>query len=248
MAASVEITTTQNVTIEYDLAKLRERVGAYLLDITIVSAGYLILLIMFFSIFMGSDLDSHWGVFLYVLYFVAVFFYFFIMEIVNTGQTVGKMAMGIKVVRLDGKAPRWNDVVLRGVLQVVDIIFSAGIIGILLIKTTPRGQRLGDLSANTVVIKIQSVLGRFTLRDILNIASLDNYTPVYPQVRNLTEKDMIFIKNALVRYQSFPNAAHSDAISRLTERLMKVLHIQKWPQNQIDFLRTLLRDYIVLTR
>jgi uncharacterized RDD family membrane protein YckC len=248
MPASVEITTTQNVTIEYDLAQLRERAGAYMLDVLLVSICYTVLMVMLFSLFGSNNTDSHWWVFVYVGYFIALFFYFILMEIMSSGQTVGKKALGLKVVRLDGKEPKWSDVVLRSVLQVVDIIFSGGIIGILLIKTTPRNQRLGDLAANTVVIKIQSTLGRFTLRDILNIASLDNYQPVYPQVRSLTEKDMIFIKNALVRYQKYPNPAHADVVGRLTERLMHVLEIHKPPMNQVEFLRTLLRDYIVLTR
>jgi uncharacterized RDD family membrane protein YckC len=248
MALSVEITTTQNVTIEYDLARLRERTGAYLLDVLLVSVSYTILCIMFLSLFGTNGMDNGWAIFVYVLYFIALFFYFILMEIWTTGRTVGKMAMGIKVVRLDGKEPKWSDVVLRAVLQVVDIIFSGGLIGILLIKTTPHGQRLGDLAANTVVIKIQSILGRFSLRNILNIASLDNYQPVYPQVRSLTEKDMIFIKNVLVRYQNFPNSAHADAIDRLTERVAGILQISKRITDNVEFLRTLLRDYIVLTR
>jgi len=214
----------------------------------LVSICYTVLMVMLFSLFGSNNTDSHWWVFVYVGYFIALFFYFILMEIMSSGQTVGKKALGIKVVRLDGKEPKWSDVVLRSVLQVVDIIFSGGIIGILLIKTTPRNQRLGDLAANTVVIKIQGDLGRFTLRDILNIASLDNYQPVYPQVRSLTEKDMIFIKNALVRYQKYPNPAHADVVGRLTNRLMHVLEIHKPPMNQVEFLRTLLRDYIVLTR
>ena len=248
MAASVEITTTQNVTIEYDLARLRERTGAYVLDFIIVIVSYCVLTVTFLSLFPIADSGQGWLVFLYVGFFAALFFYFILMEILMSGRTVGKMAVGIKVVRLDGKEPKWSDVVLRAVLQIVDIIFSVGIIGILLIKTTPHAQRLGDLAANTVVIRIQSVLGRFTLRDILNIASLDNYQPVYPQVRSLTEKDMIFIKNVLVRYQNFPNPAHADAIDRLTERLMNILQISKRSPSNVEFLRTLLRDYIVLTR
>jgi hypothetical protein len=59
---------------------------------------------------------------------------------------------------------------------------------------------------------------------------------------------MIFIKNVLVRYQNFPNSAHADAIDRLTERVAGILQISKRITDNVEFLRTLLRDYIVLTR
>lgn len=248
MAATVEITTTQNVTIEYDLARLRDRSLAYLLDGMIVSFGYGMFILLITIVFSTLFMSQGWMIFFYILYIAVWFAYHTLCETLMNGQSIGKKAAGIKVVRLDGKEPQWGDVVLRALLQIIDLISCAGIIGILLIKTTPKGQRLGDMAANTTVIKIQSLLGRFTLRDILNIASIDSYKPEYPQVKQLTEQDMILIKTVLTRFQNYPNEAHAEAVDHLTERLRTVLNIAFHPRNNVEFLRTLLRDYIVLTR
>ena len=138
--------------------------------------------------------------------------------------------------------------VVRSILHLVDTMFSAGVIGILFIKTTNKSQRLGDLAAHTTVVKVYSSRFRYLLKDILNISSLDNYEPVYPQVRNLNEQDMLFIKNVLARRQRYPNQAHDEVVEDLVTHLMPLLNIEQRPINRPDFLRTVLRDYIVLTR
>lgn len=247
MNQTIEITTTQNVTIEYELASMRERILAYLLDLFVVGFGYIMLYQLARLVF-GSIWDNGWSVFWMVMVFLFYFLYNIFMEILNSGQTLGKMSLSIRVVRLDGKDPEWSDVVLRSVLQLVDSLFCFGIIGILLIKTTPKCQRLGDMAANTTVIKIHQSSWRFRLEDILSISTLQNYQPTFPQVRNLSEPDMIFVKNVLSRYQRYPNQAHEEVVEDLVSHLMPLLDIRERPNNRLEFLKTLLKDYIVLTR
>lgn len=250
MSKTIEIQTTQNVTIEYELGSIRERIFAFLMDMLLVLVGCFVLLIIF-SIFMASGIFSgpFWGVVMIVTFFLLFFFYNILFELFNYGQTPGKRAMNIRVVRLDGKDPEWSDLVLRALLQMIDSLLSLGVMGVLLIKTTEASQRLGDMAANTTLIRVVNSGSVFALRDILNIASLENYTPVYPQVRQLSEKDMIFIKNVILRCQKYPNQAHLNAMENLTMHLMNVLNINRISQiDQMEFLRTLLRDYIVLTR
>jgi uncharacterized RDD family membrane protein YckC len=68
------------------------------------------------------------------------------------GATVGKMAMGLRVVKTDGTPISWSESVVRNLLRVVDGLF-AYLVGAILIWTSPTKQRLGDRVANTVVIK-----------------------------------------------------------------------------------------------
>jgi uncharacterized RDD family membrane protein YckC len=246
MNKTIEIRTTQNVTIEYELAGLRERALAWLLDTTIIVFGYYLIVILIMLIFNG--MDSMWGMFMGVMLFLSYFLYHILFEILKRGQSPGKMALGTKVVRLDGKDPEWSDVTLRALLQLVDSIFCLGLVGGLLIKTTAKSQRLGDMAANTTLIKLQSSNYAFRLNDILSISSLQNYQPVYPQVRNLSERDMIFVKTALTRLSTYPNEAHEALIEDLVTRLMALLGVEQRPFNRVEFLKTLLKDYIVLTR
>lgn len=245
MQNTIEITTTQNVTIEYELAPLRERMLAWTLDWVIVILGYSIFYQLLDLVFGGFE-DA--AIIFFLLPLLGYFLYNIFFEIWKAGQTPGKMAMNIKVVRLDGKDPEWSDVVLRTLLQLVDSLFSAGVIGSLLIKTTSKSQRFGDMAANTTVIKLFGSRFAFRLEDILRISSLDNYQPVFPQVRNLNERDMIYVKNVLTRWQRYPNRAHEEVVEDLVTHLMPLLSIEQRPLDRVEFLKTLLRDYIVLTR
>ncbi len=80
-----------------------------------------------------------------------IFGYFVLMEGAY-GQTVGKMAVKIKVVREDGSKISYADAVVRNVLRIIDGIL-AYLIGAILIWTSDEKQRLGDRAAHTVVVK-----------------------------------------------------------------------------------------------
>ena len=71
--------------------------------------------------------------------------YFFAWESL-TGQTAGKLVMGLRVVRLDGGPLNVAAIAARNVLLLVDQVA-----GVFFIVCTPRRQRLGDLIAGTVV-------------------------------------------------------------------------------------------------
>ncbi len=80
-----------------------------------------------------------------------IFAYFVLMEGAY-GQTVGKMAVKIKVTREDGSKIDYADAAVRNVLRIIDGIV-AYLIGALLIWSSDEKQRLGDRAAHTVVVK-----------------------------------------------------------------------------------------------
>ena len=174
-------------------------------------------------------------------------FYQLLSEILADGQSWGKKAMGIKVVRLDGKEPNLSDYLLRSVFHIIDSIMSLGIMAALMISSSNKNQRLGDMTANTTVIRIKFNL-RFRLEDILKINTLEDYEPTYPEVRQLSEKDMLLIKTIISRYRKYRNKAHQKVINELVENLVHQLDLPETPRDKIAFLKTLIRDYIVLTR
>ncbi len=244
--AAIDIRTTQNVTIEYELASLRERFFSFFIDLLIFFTIYFILVLFFATIF--GDFITDWGFrFLGLMQVAGLLFYHFISELFMSGQSWGKKASNLKVVRLDGREPGPSDYLMRSLFLVVDFIFSAGVLGGILITSTFRAQRLGDLAANTAVIRVKSKL-HFQLDDILKIQSIDDYEPKYPDVIQLNEQDMLLIKNTLTRYTSWSNPAHAFAIKEAVKVVAGQLDIEPPQKNQTDFLKTLIRDYIVLTR
>ncbi|MBK7409622.1 MAG: RDD family protein [Saprospirales bacterium] len=248
--ASIEIRTTQNVTITYELANVRDRLFAFLIDFFLIATLYYILLVFLIST-VGTLLSAASGLLLsFLVYFLPLFiflFYCFSFEVYLHGQTIGKRMIGIKVVRLDGKEPGLTDYLLRSIFYLIDVVFSSGIIASLLIGSTPRHQRLGDLTAHTTVIRVPSNLP-YRLRDVLRIESLEDYEPQYPGIRQVSEQDMLLVKTALARYQSFPNNAHREVLQQLANRLASLLELPQAPADKVSFLKTLIRDYVVLTR
>ncbi|MBK7871158.1 MAG: RDD family protein [Saprospiraceae bacterium] len=245
---TIDIRTTQNVTIEYELASLRERALAFLVDGLIVLAIYYLLLILMIGAFGDSLLGGMLGGFIYgLLPIVGFMAYQFFSEIFANGQSWGKKALGIKVVRVDGAEPGLSDYFLRAIFHMIDSLASLGVLAALLISSSPKNQRLGDMTANTTVIKARTQ-ARFRLEDILKISSIENYQPVYPEVRRLSEQDMLLIKHLIARYRQYPNPAHEQAVDEAVVHLTTLLDISDKPKNKIEFLKTLIRDYIVLTR
>ena len=234
---TIEIRTTQNVTIEYELASVKDRFFASFIDWLIILV-FSSLLAIVFRVTLGQSIFSLVGLFS---------FYHLISEVLADGQSWGKKAMGIKVVRLDGKEPTLSDFLLRTAFHMVDTFTSLGIVAALLISTSNKSQRLGDMTANTTVIKVKFSL-RFRLEDILKINTLDDYEPSYPEVRKLSEQDMLLIKTIISRHRRHRNKAHQEVVNELVQNLSRQLDIIEPPRDKIGFLKTLIRDYIVLTR
>ncbi len=82
---------------------------------------------------------------------VLAFAYFIVME-ATQGATLGKMALGLRVVKTDGSPISWTESVIRNLLRIIDGLFVY-LVGAILVWTSPLKQRLGDRAANTVVVR-----------------------------------------------------------------------------------------------
>lgn len=240
---TIEISTTQNVTIEYELASFRDRFFAFFLDFWILNLSLLLLYLSWMWIFGMGNINY----FLYLVILPIYIFYSPASEIWMNGQSLGKKAIGIKVVKINGKQPVISDYLIRWAFRLVDIWFSSGTIAAVLVNSTVRGQRLGDMLAHTTVIKVRSSLN-IEISDVLSINTRENYEPQYPQVTVLNENDMLLIKSVIERTKKYNNTAHKEALDMLVQKLRTVLNIVETPKDKIAFLKTLLNDYIVLTR
>jgi uncharacterized RDD family membrane protein YckC len=82
---------------------------------------------------------------------IIAFAYFIVME-ATQGATLGKKALGLRVVKIDGTPISWSESLIRNLLRVIDGLFGY-LVGAILIWTSPLKQRLGDRVAHTVVVK-----------------------------------------------------------------------------------------------
>ena len=85
-------------------------------------------------------------------FFVLAMAYYALMEGYR-GQTVGKMLLGIRVVREDGGGvPGFKAALIRSLLRVVDGLFGY-LVGFVAVVASEKNQRLGDMAARTLVVR-----------------------------------------------------------------------------------------------
>jgi uncharacterized RDD family membrane protein YckC len=88
-----------------------------------------------------------------LLYFVASVVYGMTLEWYWHGQTLGKRLFSLRVVDAQGLRLRPAQVVLRNLLRAIDFLPGAYLLGAAACLLSAKGQRLGDLAANTVVLR-----------------------------------------------------------------------------------------------
>jgi uncharacterized RDD family membrane protein YckC len=239
----IEIKTAQNVFLEYELATLRDRILAFLLDLAAIA-----LAITVFSMIFGLlPLDGFMRTATLIFLFCIFIFYSLLFEVLNNGQSLGKKVLNIRVINITGEKATFYDYAGRWVFRMIDIYLSLGAIASMLIASSSKAQRIGDMASNTAVIKLVPSVNLY-LNDILKIQSRETYQPVYLQAKQLVEEDVILIKNAIDRFKKYDNNAHMEAIIQLTARLKSVLEIKENVPDNLRFLQTIINDYIVLTR
>lgn len=250
---TIEINTSQNVPIEYELGKLGQRIAGQLLDFAIVMF-YSFMMLMVIAPIMGYSAIEQGGVpsaaseiLVYALLLLPVTFYSLISEILFKGQTIGKKAAGIRVIKTNGENATYRDYTMRWVFRIVDLWMSCGGLGGIFIAATDKSQRLGDMVSGTVLIRLRPSRN-YTLNEILTIRKKENHDVMYPQASSFTDEDMILIKSALNRSKKHPSPATVQLISELAVKTSEKLGLDSVPDRKDVFLRRVLQDYIVITR
>ncbi len=87
-----------------------------------------------------------------LLFFLVAIGYYIGLE-ATKGATLGKMVMGLRVVKLaDGAAISWKEAVIRNLLRIIDGLFFY-LVGAIIVWVSKNKQRLGDIAGGTIVVK-----------------------------------------------------------------------------------------------
>ena len=154
------IQTAENVGIGYRIAGLGSRFFAQMIDLLIIvpiGAALAIAGAEIVSALATTDIGSYFGL-VGVITVLGVFpyLYFAAFETVWNGQTPGKRALNIRVIRTDGSAIGAGDAMLRNLVRFVDMVLF---IGAFVIFGSRRSQRLGDMAARTLVVRTAPQVG-----------------------------------------------------------------------------------------
>ena len=135
----IEIKTSDQVVISFDIAGLRDRAFAFMID-------FLILFGLLFVISMVNLMVNPQGKYFWYLVVLPLFFFYTVaFEIILGGLTPGKKAMNMRVIKLNGHYASPIDYIIRWLFRWIDIWMSVFVIGSVLINSNRYGQRLGDI-------------------------------------------------------------------------------------------------------
>ncbi len=241
---TIKIETTQNVSLEYAPASVGERILAFLIDI-LVEIAYIFGVFKIFDVLdinLNFRNDSIGTIVLYFVFFIPIFFYDVLSEIFLNGQSIGKKAMNIKVIRTNGRQADIGQYALRWFFRVVDVSFSSGLVAIIGISTNGRGQRIGDLAADTCVIRVPKTPNMNLQLLMPQFGEL--YSPKYMQVTLLSDNDINLIKEFLIAYRKEHKAEILEKIAQKTKLLLGLTYVQ---EENSEFLKIIVKDYSYLT-
>ena len=151
----LEVETPEHVVLDYEIAGIGSRALAAILDSIILAIWSVALSLVFGLLAFGLG-DWTFAV-LGVLIFASVWGYFTFFEGFRGGQTPGKRRLGIRVVRDTGHPLTFGAAAARNLLRVADFLPPPYLIGAISVALHPRGKRLGDLVAGTVVVRDRPV-------------------------------------------------------------------------------------------
>ncbi len=229
------IETTQNVHINYKVANVGERIGATFID-------YLVLFAYFLSAswIVGETVsyeDKDTAMMLIMLPYV---FYHLLSEILMNGQSLGKKALKIKVIRADGAEATIGNYVVRWLFRIIDISLFMGIIAIVVISANGKGQRLGDIVARTSVISLRR---KDSIKKTIYTEVPKDYKMKYESAYLLDEEDIRTIKEVLENYKT------NFSSSKAAEYVRKTAYVVEKKTGAVnettpgEFLEIILKDY-----
>ena len=153
-----ELELPEEISLQLEVANVGSRTLAILVDIGL--CGMVLLVVYWTTDLVRRNLANDWlaqisssalEILLMLVIFGSQWIYFNLFEWLWNGQTPGKRLLRLRVIKMDGTPISWIDVLLRNVSRPFDT-FPMAPIGLLMIFTTQKAQRLGDFLAQTLVI------------------------------------------------------------------------------------------------
>ncbi|MGB5050374.1 MAG: RDD family protein, partial [Caldilineaceae bacterium] len=237
------IDTPESVTFAYEVAGIGNRFIAALIDTTLLVVVLLLLNLLVFGMLsllgdlsvdalLGDEPPSWLGGLAMAFYalanFVIYWGYYVLFELLWNGQTPGKRAVKIRVLRLDGNPAGFTEVLLRNLVRPIDFLPGGYGLGLLVMLLNDSSRRLGDFAAGTLVIRelADVSLDALATRPISSAPSVDEALLLaFPHIRRLGSTDYELIQTALARFRR--GAISHRAVERLAHTLARRLEVEE---------------------
>ena len=212
----LSIETPEQIDISFQKAGIGSRFYAALID------TLLLFLIAFVGYYvnrnfiseLGDRLGNWLGALGGILVFALLWGYYMVFEVTTNGQSPGKRALGLRVIKDGGYPIGFADSAIRNLVRVVDFLpffYGAGLLTMLL---NSNWQRLGDLAAGTLVVKTARTDLKLTgvnakVAPTINVSpqAFDYAAWIRPEV--VTENELGTIREYLARRGTLPKLRRS---------------------------------------
>ncbi len=147
-----DVVTGEAVPLELRLAKWPGRSLAVAIDLVV----QIVLLVVVSVVVSGTALsvDSALGAAITTVVLLAIIVGIPVAsETLSRGRTLGKLVVGLRVVREDGGPIRFRHAFVRGLLGLVEIWLTVGVVATLVSLVSTQGRRVGDFLAGTMVLR-----------------------------------------------------------------------------------------------
>jgi len=148
---SEQVVTGDAVVLDVQIAQLPVRAVGALIDLVIVFIAYILGVVLWATTLTQFD-DALSTAILIIFTVLALVGYPIIFETATRGRSLGKMAMGLRVVSDDGGPERLRQAAFRALAGFVEIWMFFGSPAVICSLLSPKGKRIGDVFAGTVVI------------------------------------------------------------------------------------------------
>lgn len=143
---------SEGVAVEVKTANLGLRITSGIIDLLIINATMSLGLFgLSQASYLLDDALLHAGQIATVV--LSYFLLPFLLEVALDGRTIGKLALGIRVVRSDHGALTSRHCAVRALVRIAELSFFFGFPSVVCMAITRRTQRIGDLAAGTFVIR-----------------------------------------------------------------------------------------------
>jgi uncharacterized RDD family membrane protein YckC len=264
--STIRIATNFNIDLEFTAAPFHRRLFAWVLDI-IVLIFYIYIAIKIIDSFDRSfssyDQEGLWMLMMVLM--LPLLTYHLLSEVLMNGQSIGKRIMGLRVISENGSKPSISQYIIRWLIRTSDYMvvviaiyaptgfggsasfmwqvaaaFCLLIADIILVNASKKNQRLGDMLAHTLLIRTKE---RADIQDTIFLHVNDNYTPSFPQVMQLSDRDINALKGIL---DASRKQNDYDMAERAADKIKNHLKIESH-LSAFDFLEILLKDYNYLS-
>lgn len=220
--------TPKGVAVSYRIAGFGARVFAAIVDLLCAIIIWYVISAAMSVLVMILPILAWLMPALMVLQVASIFLYYAVLEAFWGGSTLGKKALGIRTIMSDGTPVTLSAAVFRNLLRPADFVPVFFLGGLLCMFLTPKSQRIGDLAANTIVVRIPQLSTTFSPAP--HRYGIHRLEDRIGHLRGMTVEDYVVLKRLCDRFPYLTLEAQQQLLNEIWLPRAKKLKIASDPE------------------